>query len=237
MKQLKDILKIFSNNRIKYLNSHTWTTMSEDDRVNAVKEWAEPVAKKIINEGYFRIGNHYCIRVDILELYYNEEAEGGLKDPIMYHTNDRIPKHLKDAGIYDLPYFDIGSFNLHTSGVDITFEDPKEHYRASFLIRGFSVFRFNGNEVIFLNENNDCSTKIYDFFFPNGTSAEALQDIHWESHVWKSSFSKPTGRKNVLQYAKDSATGKYIPNDTGESFKKKEEKPNKCTRPWQFKRK
>ena len=68
--------------------------MSEDDRVNAVKEWAEPVAKKIINEGYFRIGNHYCIRVDILELYYNEEAEGGLKDPIMYHTNDRIPKHL-----------------------------------------------------------------------------------------------------------------------------------------------
>ena len=48
--------------------------MSEDDRVNAVKEWAEPVAKKIINEGYFRIGNHYCIRVDMLELYYNEEA-------------------------------------------------------------------------------------------------------------------------------------------------------------------
>ena len=66
MKQLKDILKIFSDNRINYLNSHTWTTMSEDDRVNAVKEWAEPVAKKIINEGYFRIGNHYCIRVDIL---------------------------------------------------------------------------------------------------------------------------------------------------------------------------
>lgn len=125
MKQLKDILKIFSDNRINYLNSHTWATMSEDDRVNAVKEWAEPVAKKIINEGYFRIGNHYCIRVDILELYYNEEAEEGLKDPIMYHTNDRIPKHLKDAGIYDLPYFDIGSFNLHTSGVDITFEYPK----------------------------------------------------------------------------------------------------------------
>ena len=76
MKQLKDILKIFSDNRIKYLSSHTWATMSEDDRVNAVKEWAEPVAKKIINEGYFRIGNHYCIRVDILELYYNERAEG-----------------------------------------------------------------------------------------------------------------------------------------------------------------
>lgn len=49
MKQLKDILKIFSDNRINYLNLHTWATMSEDDRVNAVKEWAEPVAKKIIN--------------------------------------------------------------------------------------------------------------------------------------------------------------------------------------------
>ena len=79
MKQLKDILKIFNDNRINYLNSHTWATMSEDDRVNAVKEWAEPVAKKIINEGYFRIGNHYCIRVDILELYYNEEEGGETK--------------------------------------------------------------------------------------------------------------------------------------------------------------
>ena len=100
MKQLKDILKKFSYNRTEYLNSHSWATMPEDERVNAVKEWAEPIAKKIINEGFFSIGNHYCIRVDILELYYNEEAEGGLKDPIMYHTNDRIPKHLKDAGIY-----------------------------------------------------------------------------------------------------------------------------------------
>lgn len=26
--------------------------MPEDDRVNAVKEWVEPVAKKIINEGF-----------------------------------------------------------------------------------------------------------------------------------------------------------------------------------------
>ena len=90
MKQLKDILKIFNDNRINYLNSHTWATMSEDDRVNAVKEWAEPVAKKIINEGYFSIGNHYCIRVDILELYYNEEAEEGFKDPIMYHMSSAL---------------------------------------------------------------------------------------------------------------------------------------------------
>ena len=109
MKQLKDILKKFSDNRTEYQNSHSWATMPEDDRVNAVKEWAEPIAKKIINEGFFSIGNHYCIRVDILELYYNEEAEGGLKDPIMYHINDRIPKHLKDAGIYDLPYLSFAS--------------------------------------------------------------------------------------------------------------------------------
>ena len=52
MKQLKDILKKFSDNRTEYLNSHSWATMPEDDRVNAVKEWAEPVAKKIINEGF-----------------------------------------------------------------------------------------------------------------------------------------------------------------------------------------
>ena len=79
MKQLKDILKKFSYNRTEYLNSHSWATMPEDERVNAVKEWAEPIAKKIINEGFFSIGNHYCIRVDILELYYNEEEGGETK--------------------------------------------------------------------------------------------------------------------------------------------------------------
>lgn len=237
MEQLLKILNTFKDKRSDYLQTHTWATMPENDRANAVSEWAEPVAKKIINDGYFQIGNHYCIRVDILELYYNEEDENGLKDPIMYHTNDRIPRHVKNSGIHNLPYFDVGSFNLHISGIDITFENSTEHYRASFLIRGFSVFNINGNEVVFLNENNRCSTKIFDFFFPDGTSAKALQDIHWKSYDWKSEFLKPTGRQNVFQYEKDPETGKYILNDNGESFKKKEKIPNKCTRPWQFRRK
>lgn len=237
MKQLIDILNKFKEERSSCLKLTTWTEMSENDRVVAVKNWAEPIAKEIINNGYFRIAGHYCIRVDNLELYYNEESEYGLKDPIMYHTNDRIPKHVKNAGIKDLPYFEVGSFNLHTSGIDITFENPDEHYRASFLIRGFSIFKFNGEKVLFLDENDGCSTKIYDFFFPNGTSKEAMGNIHWESYDWHTVFCEPRGRQNVLEYEKDPETGKYILNDNGESFKQKKEKPNKCTRPWQFKRK
>lgn len=130
MEQLLKILNTFKDKRSDYLQTHTWATMPEDDRANAVAEWAEPVAKNIINDGYFQIGNHYCIRVDILELYYNEEDENGLKDPIMYHTNDRIPRHVKNSGIHNLPYFDVGSFNLHISGIDITFENSTEHYRG-----------------------------------------------------------------------------------------------------------
>ena len=75
--------------------------MPEDDRVNAVKEWAEPIAKKIINEGFFSIGNHYCIRVDILELYYNEEAEGGLSGE--FQTGYEVQNELWRSPAIDRP--------------------------------------------------------------------------------------------------------------------------------------
>lgn len=228
MKQLHKILEVFKDNRTKYLVEHDWNTLSEDDRAMMVSEWAKPLADKIINGGYFKLSDGYCIRIDTLELYYNEEKDGGLKDPIMYHTNDRIPQYVRKVKGDKCPYFTLGSLHLHTSGIDITFENESEEYRASFLIRGFSVFDNISAQPLFKEE---CSTKIYDFMFPYGINSENLEKIHWEPFEWGSELTEPTGRQNVYEYKKDNS-GMYIPNETCSGFIRTEVR---CKRRWKYK--
>lgn len=230
MQQLIQILEGFEANRITDLEKYDWSALSEHDRTEKVSEWAKPLADKIINGGYFKLSDGYCIRIDTLELYYNEEKDGGLKDPIMYHTNDRIPQYVRKVKGDKCPYFTLGSLHLHTSGIDITFENESEEYRASFLIRGFSVFDNISAQPLF---KEDCSTKIYDFMFPDGINSENLAKIHWEPFEWGSEFTEPTGRQNVFEYEKDEA-GMYKPNNTRTAFI-----PTKvrCKRKWKFKHK
>ena len=50
------------------------------------KQFSE-VAKRIFNTGYFEVNGSRRIYPTDIEFYYHEEVEGGLLDPIMYHTN------------------------------------------------------------------------------------------------------------------------------------------------------
>lgn len=230
MQQLIRILEGFETNRKTDLEKYDWSSLSEYERTEKVSEWAMPIAEKIINGGYFKLPDGYCIRIDTLELYYNEEKDGGLRDPIMYHTNDRIPQYVRKVKGDRYKYFSFGSLHLHTSGIDITFENESKEYRASFLIRGFSVFDNISAQPLFKEE---CSTKIYDFMFPYGINSENLEKIHWEPFEWGSEFTEPTGRQNVFEYEKDEA-GMYKPNNTRTAFI-----PTKvrCKRKWKFKHK
>lgn len=56
-----------------------------------------------------------------------------VKDPIVYHRNNKYVEG-------DVPYFNPLSLHAHTSGFDITFENEKEKYRASALIRAYEVY-------------------------------------------------------------------------------------------------
>lgn len=151
----------------------------------------------------------------VIELYYHEEENGRFKDPIMYHTNDRkLYDFYKDKyeeykgrkgrlsyfdkrGINELPYFPFGSLNPHSSGIDITFENPEMRYRASFLIREYYI-SFDGKEPIRI-EN---STDLYDDMLLNGITLDNADWIEWIDGDTASITVAPAPRKNVSAYEK-----------------------------------
>lgn len=111
---------------------------NEDCRKKALEEVFVLLAKKLIYGGHLVCGN-YEIAIQLVEFYYHEEEamsiEPRIQDPIVYHRNGRYPGD--KSGV--VSPFPIMSLHAHTSGYDITFEDPNSRYRASALIRAFSV--------------------------------------------------------------------------------------------------
>lgn len=202
MEELIEILHQFDDER-KNRYGNNWNE-------TAVAECFKPCAKGIFG-GYFNIvskDREYILDIGAIELYYHEE-EGLIKDPVMYHTNDNgsySKYYNKKEG---LPFFNFGSFNLHTSGVDVTFECPKNKYRASFLIRSYRVLdsldQLNDDSI----DYDTCSTHIFDDMFPLGISlgSDAFK-IEWKEKgkAWDYEQCK---RVNVAEYMKDK-DGRYI---------------------------
>lgn len=179
MEALIKILEKFDKKRNELVSQGKW---NED----AVAECFEPCARGILCNGYFLVNGEYIIDLGAIELYYHEE-DGTIKDPKMYHTNDKLPnvfkerlkkypieqlpifyKELKENDGY--PYFKRGSFNLHQSGIDVTFENDdnkNDKYRASFLIRSYRMFKKDDpNKDIILYDY--CSSHLYDDLYYSG---------------------------------------------------------------------
>jgi hypothetical protein len=185
------------------------------------------MAKELLYGGYFLIEGKTHIYLDDIEFYYHEEEEGGLKDPIMYHTNNHEVK--------EVPYFEIGRLNLHTSGIDVTFENEEKRYRASFLIRGFHVDD---------EEYDPHSTHIYDKMLYMGVPMGKAIEIEWISkrlHGYESFEPKGEPRQNVAEYKYED--GKYIKIERGDEvfnkdlhFHYSKLDYKKCLRPWRFRK-
>ncbi|MBR3798193.1 MAG: hypothetical protein IKK36_04675 [Bacteroidales bacterium] len=171
MEALIKILKEFDENRENRVKCENWSSKTIEEKHKAIADWFRPCAESILCNGYFLINGEYIIDLGAIELYYHEEEEGGIKDYIMYHTN----AHPSKSKVYKLnndsfPYFKFGSFNLHQSGVDVTFENEEKKYRASFLIRSHRVLK---TENGLYPENDDTkydthSTHIFDDMFYSG---------------------------------------------------------------------
>ena len=215
-----------------------------------------PCAKKIL-AGYFKVtndvGNEVLIRKiqpTVLELYYHEEGPGRFKDPIMYHTNDRKNyefykdkyeelKEQKDRqnyfekrGIDTLPYYPIGSLNPHTSGIDVTFENAQEKYRASFLIRAYSVTYENEK-----TRTVDNSTEIYDDLLLNGISLDNADWIEWVDGKEDAQLNERSWRRNVPDYEKVSFSPElWVKKKAteGDTFSIGGVRYAKCPLKWQF---
>ncbi len=198
MDNLNKILNEFDLRRTKMLidKEKVWDA-------DAVAKCFEPCAKEILLNGYFLVKNKYIIELGSIELYYHEE-NGPIKDYIMYHRENRIYSKIKEYNKGELPYFDFGSFNLHQSGVDITFEKEQKKYRASFLIRAFRVLQEGDNVSNDYLIFDSRSTFIFDELFysgiPWGQSTEPA--IKWVSRNNNTDnielLKKP--RRNVYKY-------------------------------------
>lgn len=208
--ELKDILATFSGGN------------STEEKIN--KEFSE-LAKKLLYGGHFRVMNSKNIYLEEIEFYYHEEGDSSMKDPIMYHTIDR-------TGIKDLPYFKVGRFNMHTSGVDVTFENEEKSYRASFLIRAYSVDH---------GKIETRSTYIYDDMFYMGIPTDESIEIEWIEDEIEKRFEgivpEGTWRRNVPEY--ELKDGKYekkpaINPDDKNTFSYSGNKYVKCHKPWRF---
>lgn len=220
--ELKNILATFSGGN------------STEEKIN--QEFSK-LAKKLLYGGHFRVMNSKDIYLEEIEFYYHEEGDSSMKDPIMYHTADRTRNK-------NLPYFEIGRFNMHTSGVDVTFENKDDSYRASFLIRAYSYM--DGNKKIIERR----STYIYDDMFFMGIPLDESIEIEWVEDEMDESIKnltlEGTWRLNVPEYEKD-LDGKYIKDEKGNYIKRSAttqkaenifsysgNKYVKCHKPWRF---
>lgn len=195
-----------------------------------------PIANEVLCNGCFEYDD-FVLEPNAIEFYFHEEVEDGIKDHIMYHTNEQVPQFMKNRGQESYPYFELGAFNLHPSGVDVTFENEKSNrpYRASFLIREYTYRKKGG-----YGKNDRCSTHIFDDLFPMGVTIETLMKIHWgkRENPRDSKKVKRDVRLNVAEYQlNDKGKYKKIPAEgrrTAQSVLTKNKKYVQCTREWQF---
>lgn len=239
MENLIKILEEFEENRKKWKNNKE---IKWDEK--AVAECFKPCAEEILCNGYFLVNNKYIIDLGAIELYYHEE-EGDIKDYIMYHINDN-PKNkskVKILGNGLLPYFEMGSFHFHQSGIDVTFENEKEKYRAAFLIRSYRVLKAdNGKYPKDSHTKYDPhSTHIFDDMFYGGVSlgGSLENEIKWVpfdkggeiERIERVNVPEMIPPKNGKLEKRESMDPKF----EGKTFKSGGKTYVKDTREWQFK--
>ena len=118
----------------KHINMKTLNEALRDFNArNATEDTIQGMLQEIaivtLSGGYFLVNNETKIYPMDIEFYlYDErdEKRTWMRDANMYHKGKNVP------------YFPVvGTFYPHESGVDVTFENKKEQYRASFLIRAY----------------------------------------------------------------------------------------------------
>lgn len=154
------------------------------------------LAPHFIYGGYINVNDTYKIYIRTVEFYFHDEHDtaDAIKDPIVYHRN---PSQCQ----YDIPYFPLMSLNAHISGIDITFENEEQRYRASALIREFSVFDIKANRFLPLKKDgrDDRSTFLYEYL--NGFTLNGSASIKWidAEHTPTKPLIQST-RRGVFEY-------------------------------------
>ena len=177
------------------------------------------IARKVL-AGHFAVKKtegKIMVRPTAVELYYHEEQEGGIKDPIVYHRNSKNNTEM---------IFPLGTLHNHVSGIDITFEhggSPLTAVRASILIREFEV---NGR-------NDERSTKLYEALYQQASLFDGISVEWMDGDRLPDVVTSP--RKNVAMFYNDG--DKMKAKDHPELPHTNDSKFVQDMRKWQFKKK
>lgn len=203
----------------------------EELDIDKLSENFMKLSKSFLYGGYIKVREDFKIYIRTVEFYYHSEKENGIYDPIVYHRNGR--------GLKKMPYFPIMTFNAHNSGFDITFENEKQEYRASALIRSYEIvtsgdkfLKWDSKKELFLESDsyqyNTQSTYLYTIL--NGFCNESEHDIEWVDELRiKSQDIKTDIRQNVFQSISKSNYKQFLLDNNKNSIK--------CDRNWSFTRK
>jgi hypothetical protein len=144
----------------------------------SLQEELKIIAETVFYEGYFLVNDKLKIFPIDIEFYmydervYKNDEYDWLKDYNMYHRNttkEKVPYYPKKGSVYP-----------HKSGVDVTFENGDQEYRASFLIRAYLTDQDNEvrDNPTYLNE---------EMFGENSFDGSGL------NIKWKDEHSEKTG--------------------------------------------
>lgn len=186
----------------------------ESTKIEALEKQFTVIAKAVFFGGYFLVNGKRKISPIDIEFYYHEEYENGLKDPAMYHTSDHEQKEKP------LKYYPLGLLNFHISGLDVTFENENDKYRASFLIRAYSTDKLSEETWVPQKREEKRSTYIYEDMLMgesvfSGIKIEWITDIKEVPSDWK---PKMTSRINIASYEKDKQ-GRFKKDEQGKFIK------------------
>lgn len=163
------------------------------------------IAERIIYGGYILVHDRFRVYARCVEFYFHEET-GPIKDPIVYHRNEKFAK-LYPSQMTEAPYFPLMSLHAHASGYDITFENETAQYRASALIREYSVYDVTKEE--FVIDDDRRSTFLY--YLLNGFPLNDGNSVCWkdvpQACPWE--LNEPKTRKNVHDARKWSFSAKH----------------------------
>lgn len=169
-----------------------WVATREGIKEEELSPEFKELAEHLIFGGHIIVGGRFLIYIRTVEFYFHQE-KGPIKDPIVYHRNGHVPG-FKDI---EVPYFPLMSIHGHSSGYDITFESRDNSYRASALIRRYSVY--DTESKTFIVEDDDRSTFLY--YFLNGFSIEEHGNNlnYWKDDELPGSheLKDPRPRRNV----------------------------------------
>ena len=148
---------------------------SFDPHVSLDKQFEE-LAKYFLYGGYIHVKSDNIDRrifIKEVEFYFYDETGKIESNSKVYHRNGKY-SNIPDNEVLPIGrnthYFKPGSLYLHASGVDITFENKEKQYRASALIRAFSIEEEGRMQPIYIKQKQNVivdprSTYIYEYMF------------------------------------------------------------------------